>query len=183
MAYQSIIIKCHCDFEGLGWVYCDWTFRRQAALSKDLNWSRINPMLYSLCFVGKAKKSAILIHCLSNNHNSDQCPEILNMWPSQCTLFQHSLYWPFPSPAVPVTPAVEICRLFNVKGESRCCYKRCRYLHACARCSRGDHPQSACPSRFGHSTKQPYTARLQPQRLQGSVKKQHQGWKHEQVIH
>jgi len=161
MAYQSVIIKCHRDFEGLGWVYYDRAFRRQAALSKDLNWSRINPTLYSLCFAGKAKKSAICIHCLSNNHNSDQCPEIQNMWPSQCSLFQPAYTGPFPGPAVPVTPAVEICRLFNAKGESRCRYKRCRYLHACARC-RGDHPQSACPSRFARSTKQTYDEAAAP---------------------
>jgi len=116
---------------GLG---VDLAFRRQAALSKDLNWSRINPTLYSLCFAGKAKKSAICIHCLSNNHNSDQRPEIQNMWPSQCSLFLPAYTGPFPGPAVPVTPAVEKCRLFNAKGESRCRYKRCRYLHARARC-------------------------------------------------
>ena len=145
MAYQSIIIKCHRDFEGLGWVYYDRAFRRQAALSKDLNWSRINPTLYSLCFAGKAKKSAICIHCLSNNHNSAQCPETQSMWPPQCTFVPPAYTSPVPGPSA---TASELCRLFNAKGESKCRYRRCRYLHACARC-KGDHPQSACPSRLG----------------------------------
>ena len=32
---------------------------------QDLRWSQINGTLYSLCFAGKAKKSAIRYHCLS----------------------------------------------------------------------------------------------------------------------
>ena len=110
-----------------------------------LNWSRINPTLYSLCFAGKAKKSAICIHCLSNNHNSAQCPETQSVWPPQCTFVPPAYTSPVQGPSA---TASELCRLFNAKGESKCRYRRCRYLHACARC-KGDHPQSACPSRLG----------------------------------
>ena len=75
MAYQTTILRCYCDFEGAAWAQYDRAYRRQAALSKDLNWSRINTTLYSLCFAGRAKRGQVCSHCLSNNHQSDNCPE------------------------------------------------------------------------------------------------------------
>ena len=55
MAYQSTIVKCHSDFEGSAWMAYDRAFKRQAAAKKTLNWSQLNPTLYSLCFAGKVK--------------------------------------------------------------------------------------------------------------------------------
>ena len=74
LTYQSTIVKCIKDFEGLGWAQYDRAFRRQVAVTKDLRWSQINGTLYSLCFAGKAKKSAICAHCLSDNHSTELCP-------------------------------------------------------------------------------------------------------------
>ena len=74
MVYQStIIIKCYKDYDGLGWVQYDRAFRRQVAITKNLNWSHINGTLCSLCFTGKAKHNAICIYCLSDNHASEKC--------------------------------------------------------------------------------------------------------------
>ena len=42
LAYQSTIIKCYKDYDGLGWVHYDRAFRRQVAITKNLNWSHIN---------------------------------------------------------------------------------------------------------------------------------------------
>ena len=75
MAYQTTILRCYRDFEGAAWAQYDRAYRSQAALSKDLNWSRINTTLYSLCFAGRAKRGNVCTHCLSNNHPSDACPE------------------------------------------------------------------------------------------------------------
>ena len=75
MAYQTTILRCYRDFEGVAWAQYDRAYRHQAALSKDLNWSRINTTLYSLCFAGQAKRGQVCSHCLSNNHQSDNCPE------------------------------------------------------------------------------------------------------------
>ena len=57
MAYQVTIIKCSRDFEGSAWAQYDWAYRRQAAQTKDLRWSRLNLTLFSLCFAGKARQN------------------------------------------------------------------------------------------------------------------------------
>ena len=63
MAYQAMIVKCSRDFEGLAWAQYDRAYRRQAAQTKDLRWSRLNPTLFSLCFTGKARRNIACAHC------------------------------------------------------------------------------------------------------------------------
>jgi len=75
MAYQALIVKCSRDYEGFVWVLYDRAFRRQVAVTRDLNWSKLNPTLHSLCMAGKARKNKFCALCLSDNHSSDQCPE------------------------------------------------------------------------------------------------------------
>ena len=53
IAYQSTIITCYTDFEGNAWVTYDRAYRRQAAVRKSLDWSRLNPTLYSLVLPGE----------------------------------------------------------------------------------------------------------------------------------
>ena len=132
MAYQSTIIKCYKDYDGLGWVQYDRAFRRQVAITKNLNWSHINGTLYSLCFAGKAKRSAICIYCLSDNHTSEKCPEA----PPTAKR----------NPTSASSPgSLEICRLFNANGGSRCHYAKCKFAHRCSVCNQ-DHPRSSCPT-------------------------------------
>ena len=130
LAYQSTIIKCYKDYDGLGWVQYDRAFRRQVAITKNLNWSHINGTLYSLCFAGKAKRSAICVHCLSDNHSSERCPEAP---PTSKPGRSHP------------SPVAEICRLFNASGGLRCHYQKCKYSHKCSVCNQ-DHPRSSCPT-------------------------------------
>ena len=79
MAYQTTILCCYRDFE--------YAYHCQAALSNDLNSSKINMTLYSLCFAGRAKKGHVCAHRLSNNHTTDGCPEapLSIMQPSSST--------------------------------------------------------------------------------------------------
>ena len=42
LAYMSTIVKCSREFEGPAWVLYDRAFRRQAEVTRDLNWSKIN---------------------------------------------------------------------------------------------------------------------------------------------
>ena len=137
LAYQSTIVKCYKDFEGLGWAQYDRAFRRQVAVTKDLRWSQINGTLYSLCFAGKAKKSAVCAHCLSDNHSTERCPEAP---PSSSKSRQGDRDYTRRD-----RETAPICRLFNAPGGSRCRFKHCRYLHQCIACGQ-DHPKSACNS-------------------------------------
>ena len=75
MAYQSLIIKGHRDFAGLGWVQYDHAFWRQVVITKDLEWLRVNTTLHSLCFTGK--HSSLCSLCLSDNHPTERCPDTL----------------------------------------------------------------------------------------------------------
>ena len=77
MAYQSLIIKSHRDFAGLGWVQYDRAFRHQVAVTKDLEWSRVNSTLHSLCFAGKQRRSPLCSLRLSDNHPTKRCPDTL----------------------------------------------------------------------------------------------------------
>lgn len=130
MAYQSTVIRCYRDFEGAAWVQYDRAYRRQAAVSRDLNWSRINTTLYSLCFAGRAKRNNVCAFCLSNNHPSERCPEAPMQPAAQGR--------PSPAPS-----GRETCRLFNARGGSRCHFASCRFAHVCMKC-KGDHQVSAC---------------------------------------
>ena len=102
MAYQVTIIKCSRDFEGLAWAQYDWAYRRQAAQTKDLHWSRLNLTLFSLCFTGKARQNIACAHCLSDNHVSDNCPDN----PSR-SLFM----WQYPSSAAAIAPPIPMGRV------------------------------------------------------------------------
>ena len=51
---SATIVKCSRDFEGLVWPQYDRAYRRQVAQTKDLCWSRLNPILLSSCFASKA---------------------------------------------------------------------------------------------------------------------------------
>ena len=74
MSYQATIINRAQNFDGLAWAQYDKAYRRQMAQAKDLRWSRLNPMLYSLCFAGKAKQHVVCSFCLSDNHTTEHCP-------------------------------------------------------------------------------------------------------------
>ena len=75
LAYLSTIVRCHKKFNGLGGVQYDAVFRRQAAITRDLNWGRVNPTLYSICLAGQARHLIRYRICLSINHASEQCPQ------------------------------------------------------------------------------------------------------------
>ena len=133
MAYQATILRCYRDFEGPAWVQYDRAYRRQAAITKNLNWSQLNTTLYSLCFAGRAKRNHICSHCLSNNHGSDACPEASFSTPRRS--LPHHPHHPH--------HALQHPQRKNARGGPKCHCKACHFLHACSRC-RGDHPASVC---------------------------------------
>ena len=73
MAYQALIVKCSRDRDGWGWVMYDRAFRRQVAVTKDLNWFKLNSTLHSLCLAGKAPRNKLCSLCFTDNHAAEQC--------------------------------------------------------------------------------------------------------------
>ena len=50
LAYLIFILRASQDFGGVAWVTYDSAFRRQAFITGNKQWSRVNPSLYSICF-------------------------------------------------------------------------------------------------------------------------------------
>jgi hypothetical protein len=72
--YMSLIVK---RFEGLGWFNYDQAFRRQAAIMKSMNWSRIDST-HSLVWILRARQKK------SFNHSTSQCQESQIFWGTEC---------------------------------------------------------------------------------------------------
>ena len=140
MSYMATIVKCSRDFDGVAWAQYDRAYRRQAAQTKDLHWSRLNPTLFSLCFAGKARRNVACTYCLSDNHGSDGCPEN----PSKVTLPWQVASWTTQHSNTPPRSAkTRICYLYNSRQKSECSYDPCRFTHVCSIC-KGNHPRSEC---------------------------------------
>ena len=164
MAYQALIVKCSRDYEGIGWVLYDRAFHRQVAVTKDLNWSKLNPTLHSLCLAGRARRNKFCSACLSDNHSVEQCPEAWQMFPPFGSAGQYrsasplSPFYPHPGPfsfgagggqppAPPFgPPGVPTCKLFNKLEGQRCTFTPCKYAHVCTIC-RGPHARAECRAR------------------------------------
>ena len=129
MSYQATIIKCARDFDGLAWAQYDRVYHRQMAQTKDLQWSRLNPTLYSLCFVGKAKRHIIYSSCLSDNHTTKQCSEN----PSSVAAASMSWFDTLVTPQAPAYHQEKLCNL-SVQLEGLSAIFNSASLHTSALC-------------------------------------------------
>ena len=51
----------------------DAAFRRQASITTNRQWSKVNPSLYSICFSGVAQTGMHCDLCLSLSHTTQEC--------------------------------------------------------------------------------------------------------------
>ena len=67
---MSTIVQMSQDFSGLAWVRYDTAFRRQAALTRNDQWSVINSTLYMMClkFKGVASTTKRCELCFASTH-------------------------------------------------------------------------------------------------------------------
>ena len=77
LAYLIQIVRVNQEFEGSGWAVCDETFCRQAAVSGNQQWSKLNSSLFLLCFTGKGRRVGRCSYCLSTAHTTEICPVTL----------------------------------------------------------------------------------------------------------
>ncbi len=148
MAYMAMIVRASQDFKDLAWVRYDTGFRRQAALTKNQMWSRINTTLYSMCFTSSFRGgSARCELCFGTTHGTSECalqgdpdPEMRDRVKAvESTLLALTTKQPR-RPSEPVQRSGQVCRLFN---QGRCNYARCKHAHECMQCQ-GPHPMTRC---------------------------------------
>jgi len=73
MAYMTTILHVSQDFAGLGWVHYDAALRCLVALSGNNKWSKINPTLYAMHFMGAARSTSRCDLCMAISHKTAQC--------------------------------------------------------------------------------------------------------------
>ena len=127
MAYLTTIEYSR-DFEGVSRAQYHRAYRWQMAQTKDLRWPRLNPTLFSLCFTGKARRSVMYSHCLSDQHVSDSCTD-WGRFPNATAVSSGA-----PGPAMEVVKANKDL-IFNKKDAYS--YNPCKFAHI-----QGEHPQS-----------------------------------------
>lgn len=149
MAYLKTIVYASKSFSGDGWVTYDACYRRKAATTRSLDWSRLDFTLYNQIFAGRAKALPRCRYCNSELHKSADCP-IAPDGPERVSLVSR--------PEAPRALSY-VCQLFNSKGGNRCHFQPCKFRHSCAECG-GSHPASLCRSQ---SSKR-YSRRESPQR-------------------
>ena len=71
LAYLIQIVRVNQEFEGSGWAVYDETFRRQAAVSGNQQWSKLNASLFSLCFTGRTQNGKMQLVSEHHPHNRD----------------------------------------------------------------------------------------------------------------
>ena len=134
----------------------DAAFRRQAAITGNRQWSRVNPSLYSICFSGVARAGTRCELCLSLSHPTRDC-SLAGEQDSEVSTRLKTLE----SAVLAITSQVpqrqclqlhksspEVCRNWN-SGRCRmpsCRMPSCRHRHVCIVCG-GPNPAYACCDR------------------------------------
>ena len=151
LAYLIFILRVSQDFGGVAWVTYDAAFRRQALITGNRHWSRVNPSLYSICFSGVARTGQRCDLCLSLSHPTRECTLVSDPDPDLTTRLRTlesavlalSSSPSTPAPSASHTQATEVCRNFNV---GMCRMPNCRYRHVCRVCG-GPRPAVTCCER------------------------------------
>ena len=73
MTYLKTIVKAHRTYTGEGWVTYDVCFRRKAAITKSLDWGKIDFTVYNETLPGRAKLISYCQRCSSDMHKSQEC--------------------------------------------------------------------------------------------------------------
>ena len=144
-AYLRTITKASRTFECSAWASYDMAFRRQAANRGSLDWGHVDAALYNEAIAGRAKQIPRCRYCLADTHTSRECLHAPVDATAAPTLTESRSVRPgrLSGAAGRAGSAVDICRLFNSPGGSRCRFVQCRYAHLCTGCRR-PHPLAEC---------------------------------------
>ena len=135
LAYLIFILRASQDFGGVAWITYNSAFRRQAFITGNRQWSRVNPSLYSICFAGAARTGMQCELCLSLCHPTRDCslvsdpdPDVSSHLKTLESAVLAFMSFPQPTGMLSHPKSQDVCRSWNA---GRCCMAQCRYCHAC----------------------------------------------------
>lgn len=145
---MSLIAKASKKFRWPSWVVYDTNFRMEVAGKPDAAWAKVDPSIYSQCFMGMAVSTeGWCQRCQSLDHGTGDCPTSRSMprkRPWQPAAGQGGWQMPRQAGAGPSPPAPSVvCQKFN-KYDGDCRFPHCKYRHVCSSCG-GDHAVKRCP--------------------------------------
>ena len=149
IAYQTIIIEAHLEYEGDGWIGYDRCFRQRMVASSSEAWSHIDPTLWSMAFAGRAKSTRCKF-CFSLTHTSPECS-----WSKDIP--KHSS-----KGHTQPSPTQKICHVWNYSPSPTCTFPNCRFVHTCLICSKDPtatntaHKALKCPRKAMFNRREPY---------------------------
>ena len=151
LAYLIFILRASQDFGGVAWATYDAAFRRQASITSNRQWSRVNPSLYSICFSGVARTGTRCDLCLSLSHPTRACSlaggqdsEVsTRLRTLESAVLAIAAHGPQQQHLQSRERIPEVCRNWN---SGRCRMPQCRYRHACRVCG-GSNPAYMCCDR------------------------------------
>ena len=147
IAYQTIIIEAHLEYEEDSWIGYDCHFQQRMVASSSEAWSPKDPSLWSMAFAARAKSTCCKF-CFSLTHTSLECS-----W-SKDILKHSSKGYTQPS------PIQKICHIWNYSPSSTCAIPN--LFHACLICSKDPavtdtaHKALICPSKVMFNCHEPY---------------------------
>ena len=134
MAYQRTIVRASKSYTEDRWVTYDTCYRRNAAITKSLDWGQVDFNLYNETFTGRAIWIERCKLCSSEHHKSEDCVYAADT-------AHHSQRQR--SPIRSIDDRKEPCKLYNTRYGNRCRYHPCKYRHQCSNCG-GAHPRYYC---------------------------------------
>ena len=68
LAYQTLIVREARRCGGRGWLAYNTMFRQQAAGNLDVDWSKLNPTLYTVTFLAQSGSGRNCVLCMESDH-------------------------------------------------------------------------------------------------------------------
>ena len=137
MAYMINIIKAIQEYKGLAWFLYNEAYHRQAVATGHTEWSKVNLLIFTVCFTAKVKEGKRCEWYLSLTHDSSECTrsEGKTDWVVRLKAMEAGVgvAMPGPSRRGPLVSyeLSEVCKLYN---ESRCHYQVCKFRHVRRAC-------------------------------------------------
>lgn len=149
LAYMTTIAKASIKYTWPSWLVYDQNFRQDAADNGITDWSKVDPSIYTQCFVNAAVSRENWCQlCQSIDHGSDACPIRGRSISSNQMAPRKRLGETLSQPAKKRPPPhsnPQACKRFNAFNGDCKFGEACIYQHKCSICDQYGHPRNRCP--------------------------------------